>query len=87
MNLNPRTNKQIHTPTVVQEGGRGLMEPLPGVFNMLQHIETILPLVESLCRDLLNKMKYILWVVALLEACDVTSNGRHLGFYQELEIR
>ena len=62
------------------------MEPLPGVFNMLQHIETILLLVESLCRDLLNKMKYILWVVALLEACDVTSNGRHLGFYQELEI-
>ena len=63
------------------------MEPLPGLFNMLQHIETILLLVESLCRDLLNKMKYILWVVALLEACDVTSNGRHLGFYQELEIR
>ena len=28
------------------------MEPLPGVFNMLQHIETILLLVESLCRDL-----------------------------------
>ena len=30
-------------------------------------------------------------MVALLEACDVTSNGRHLdrhlGFYQELEIR
>ena len=51
MNLNPRTNKQIHTPTVV-EGGRGLMEPLPGVFNMLQHIETILLLVESLCHDL-----------------------------------
>ena len=21
------------------------------------------------------------------EACDVTKNGRHLGFYQELEIR
>ena len=63
------------------------MEPLPGVFNMLQHIETNLLLVESLCRDLLNKMKYILWVVALLEACDVTSNGRHLGLYQELEIR
>ena len=86
MNLNPLTNKEIHTPTVV-EGERGLMEPLPGVFNMLQHIETILLLVESLCHDLLNKMKYILWVVALLEACDVTNNGRHLGFYQELEIR
>ena len=41
--------------------------------------------------DLLNKMRYILWMVALLETCDVTNNGRHLGchlgFYQELEIR
>ena len=37
--------------------------------------------------DPLYKMRYILWVVALLEACDVTNNGRHLGFYQELEIR
>ena len=55
MDLNPRTNKQIHTPTVVQGGGGGLMEPLPGGFNMLQHIETILLLVESLCHDLLNK--------------------------------
>ena len=26
-------------------------------------------------------------MVALLEACDVTNNDRHLGFYQELEIR
>ena len=32
-------------------------------------------------------MRYILWVVAPLEASDVTNNGRHLGFYQELEIR
>ena len=35
-------------------------------------------------------MRYILWAVALLEACGVTNNvrhiGRHLGFYQELEI-
>ena len=41
--------------------------------------------------DLLNKIRYILSVVALLENCDVTNNGRHLGrhlgFYQELEIR
>ena len=39
--------------------------------------------------DLLNKIKYILWVVALMEACDVTNNvvGGHLGFYQELGIR
>ena len=50
---------------------------------MLQYFETILPLEESLSFLLLNKMRYILWVVALLEACDVTNNGRHL----ELEIR
>ena len=41
--------------------------------------------------DLLNKIGYILWVVALLEACEVTIHGRHigrhLGFYQEIEIR
>ena len=41
--------------------------------------------------DLLNKMRYILGVVALQEACDVTNNGchlgYHLGFYQEVEIR
>ena len=36
-------------------------------------------------------MRYILWVVALLEACHVSNNsrhfGRHLGFYQELEFK
>ena len=36
-------------------------------------------------------MRYILWVVAVLEACNVTDNGRHLGrhlgLYQESEIR
>ena len=36
-------------------------------------------------------MRNIFSVVALLETCDVTNNGRHLGrhlgFYQELEIR
>ena len=36
-------------------------------------------------------MRYILLVVALLGACDVTNNGchlgHHLGFYQELEVR
>ena len=54
---------------------------------MLQYFETILPLVENF--DLLNKMRYILGVVVLLETCGVTNNGhhlgRHLGFYQELE--
>ena len=39
------------------------------------------------------KMRYILGVVALQEACDFTTNingrhlGRHLGFDQEVEIR
>lgn len=37
--------------------------------------------------DLFNKMRYILWLVVLLEAFDVANNGRHLGFYQELKIR
>ena len=36
-------------------------------------------------------MRYILLVVARVEACDVTNSGRHLsrhlGFYQELKIR
>ena len=32
-------------------------------------------------------MRCILGVLALLEAYDVTKNGCHLGFYQELEIR
>ena len=36
-------------------------------------------------------MRSILWVVALQEACVVINDGchlgRHLGFYQELEIR
>ena len=37
--------------------------------------------------DLLYKMRYILWVVVLLEVCDVTKHGCYLGSYQELEIR
>ena len=32
-------------------------------------------------------MRYILGVVALQEARDFTTNGSHLGFYQEVEIR
>ena len=36
-------------------------------------------------------MRYNLWVVVLLEGCEVTRHGhnlgRHLGLYQELEIR
>ena len=39
---------QNHTPTVLKGGGGGWMEPLPGVFDMLQYFETISPLVESI---------------------------------------
>ena len=50
--INPRTYTQIHTPTMVQEvrgGGGGKLEgTLPGVFDVLQYFETILPSVESL---------------------------------------
>ena len=50
LHVNPRTYKQIHTPIVLQGrgGGGGGMEPLSGVFDMLQYFETILPLAESL---------------------------------------
>ena len=37
--------------------------------------------------DLLYKIRYILWVVTLLEVCDVTKHSRHLRFFQELEVR
>ena len=53
MVVNPLTYTQINTPAVVQPGGggegRGWIEPLPGVFDMLQYFETSFPLVESLC--------------------------------------
>ena len=32
-------------------------------------------------------MRYFLSLLAVLEGCDVINTGRHLGFYQELEIR
>ena len=89
--INPRTYKQIHTPTMVQGGGgTGWMEPIPRVFDMLQYFVTIFYLWWK-AFHLLYKMRYILWVVVLLGACDVTNNGCHLGcnlgFYHGLEIR
>ena len=85
--INPWTYMQIHTPTVVQGGG---VDGPPLEFLICCSISKRFYL-QWKAFDLLNKMRYILWVVALLEACDVTNNGRHLGrhlgFYQELEIR
>ena len=65
---------QIHTPNRGTRRGRGR----GGVDGFYLKWKAF---------DILYKMKYILWVVALLGACDVTNNGRHLGFYQEIEIR
>ena len=85
--LNLRTYTQIHNPTVVRGGG--WMEP-PLEFLLCCSISKRFYL-QWKAFDLLYKMRYILCVVALLRACDVTNNGRnlsrHLGFYQELEIR
>ena len=65
------------------------MEPLPGDADMLQYFKMICLQWKSF--DLLNKMRYILWVVALLETYDITNNGCHLGhnlgFYQELKVK
>ena len=67
------------------------MEPLPGGDMLICCSISKRFYLQWKAFDLLNKMSYILWVVALLEACDVTNSGRHLdrrlGFYQELEIR
>ena len=47
--VNPQTNKQSHTPTMVQGGGvDGTPPPPPWVFIMLQYFEKISLLVESL---------------------------------------
>jgi len=31
-------------------------------------------------------MRYIIWVAALLGACDFNQDDHHLGFYPKLEI-
>ena len=60
--------------------------PPPRVFDMFSISKRFC--LQLKASDLLNKIMYILWVVALLEVCDVpNNNGRHLVFYQELEIR
>ena len=55
------------------------MEPLPGVFDMLQYFVTILPLMESL--NLLNKMRS--WIVerpdGKLMSLGLISYGRLVG--------
>ena len=82
---NPRTYRQSHTLTLVQWGGR------EGGGGIGYWGCWTLPLFRFCLQwkafDLLYKMKYILCVVALLDVCNVTKHGRHLVFFQELEIR
>ena len=80
--------KQIHTATVAQRY-KGRWNPSPEFSiccNILKRFY-----LQWKAFDLLNKMRSILCVVALQEACVVTNDGchlgRHLGFYQEMEIR
>ena len=75
---------KFHTPTVVQ--GRGRWWNSSPDFLMCCSISKRFCLRWK-ASDLLNKIRFILGVVALLKAFNVASNGRHLGFYQELEIR
>ena len=74
---------------VAGAGGGGGWKPSPGFLICCSIYKRFYLYWKAF--DLLNKMRYISWVVALLEACDVTNNGRypgrHLGFNQELEIR
>ena len=84
--FNPRTYTQIHTPTVVQgEGEGGGWNPSPEFLICCSISKRFYLSWKAF--DLLDKMRYILWVMALLDACDVTNNGRYLVFYQELEIK
>ena len=77
--FNPRTYTRSHTPIVVQEGVGGSWTPFG--FLICCNISKRFCL-QWKAFDLLYELRYILWVVALLEVCDVTKHGRHLGFYQ-----
>ena len=77
----PRTHKQSsHNPSVMDR------PPLPPPILICCNISKRFCLAWK-AFDLISKMRYILWVVALLEVYDVTKRGCHLGFSQELEVR
>ena len=73
--VNPRTYTESHTLTVVKGGG-GWWYP-PGFFICCNISKRFC--LEWKAFDRLYKMRYILWLVTLLEVCDVTKHGRHLG--------
>ena len=77
--------RKFHTPAVVRGGGGRWWNSSPEFLICCSISKRFC--LRAKASDLLNKMRYILWVVALLEAFNVSNDGRHLGFYQELEIR
>ena len=82
--LNPRTYIQSHPHRRTRGRGGGDRTPLGFLICCIISKQFCL---RWKAFDLFYKRRYILWVLALLKVCDVTKHGRHLGFYQELEIR
>ena len=82
IHVNPRTYMQIHTPTVVQGGVDGNPPPPPLEFLICCSISK---------RFYLQTKAFNGGTAGGRGGCDVNNNGRyfgrHLGFYQELEIR
>ena len=77
--LNPRTYMQSQTPTVVQ--GRG------GGFDGPPSLRFVTIFRKDFAFSRKPVMRYILWVAALLGACDIIQLcGCHLGFYRKLQI-
>ena len=49
----------FYTPTVVQGGGRGVLQPLPWVFAVLQYLGINLTLIDSLSFNLQDKVNIV----------------------------
>ena len=80
-------NSRTYTQSYPHRGTRrgGWWNPLPPwVFYTLQYLASISKRVclQWKAFHLLYKMRYVLWVVALLGVCDVTKHGRHLGSFK-----
>ena len=79
----PRSSKPTFRETtcvkekVIQEGGGG-WNPSPEFLKCCSILKPFY--LKWKAFDLLNKIRYISWVVALLEACDVTTMVAILDF-------
>ena len=69
--INPRKYMRIHTPTVVKGGVGGELDGTPPQSILYVAVfRNDFAFVESLSSS--RQDRYILWVVALLEVCDIT---------------